>query len=77
MSVTIKEINGYPARSDIKQFMLTTVDDVNKLPRSGIEGTLDDSEWPGINDPCGKGSEAIVKTGEIYLLWPDNEWAPF
>ena len=77
MSVRTKEINGYPARSDIKQFMLTSVDDVPKLPKSGVVGTLDDSEEPGINKPCGIGSEAIVKTGEIYLLWPDNEWAPF
>lgn len=77
MSVRTKEINGYPARSDIKQFMLTSVDEVAKLPKSGVVGTLDDSEEPSINKPCGIGSEAIVKTGEIYLLWPDNEWALF
>lgn len=74
---TLKTIGEKPARSDIKQFMCMTVDEINKLPRQGLPGTLDDTDWPGINDPCGIGSEAIVKTGEIYLLWPDNNWAPF
>ena len=74
---SLVEINGNPARSDIKRFMLLTVDDVPKLPRQGIEGTLDDQYDPELNCPCGIGSEAIVKTGEIYMLWPDNEWAIF
>ena len=74
---SLVEINGNPARSDIKRFMLLTVDDVHKLPRQGIEGTLDDQYDPELNCPCGIGSEAIVKTGEIYMLWPDNEWAIF
>lgn len=71
------EINGNPARPDIKRFMCLTVDGIKQLPRQGIPGTMDDSDDPDINDPCGIGSEAIVKTGEIYLLWPDNEWGPF
>ena len=74
---SLVEINGNPARSDIKRFMLLTVDDISKLPRQGIEGTLDDQYDPELNCPCGIGSEAIVKTGEIFMLWPDNEWAPF
>lgn len=74
---SLVEINGNPARSDIKRFMLLTVDEVSKLPRQGIFGTLDDSDNPNKNEPCGIGSEAIIKTGEVYMLWPDNEWAPF
>lgn len=71
------EKNGNPARSDIKRFMLLTTDEVTKLPRQGIVGSLDDTDDPEKNEPCGIGSEAIVKTGEIFLLWPDNTWAPF
>lgn len=77
MAVSIIESNGNPARSDIKRFMLLTVGEVAKLPRQGVYGTLDTTKDPEINCPCGIGSEAIVKTGEIYMLWPDNEWAQF
>lgn len=76
-TTSVIEINGNPARTDIKRFMLLTVDEVSKLPRQGINGTLNDTDDPNKNDPCGIGSEAIVKTGEIYMLWPDNTWAPF
>ena len=77
MATSVIEINGNPARSDIKRFMLLTVDEVAKLPKQGVYGTLDTTKDPEINCPCGIGSEAIVKTGEIYMLWPDNTWAPF
>lgn len=77
MTTSRKEVGGNPARSDITQFMCLTVDEISKLPRHGIPGTLDDSDDPEINEPCGIGSEALVKTGEIYLLWPDNDWAPW
>lgn len=77
MATSVIEINGNPARSDIKRFMLLTVDEVAKLPKQGVYGTLDTTKDPEINRPCGIGSEAIVKTGEIYMLWPDNEWYPF
>ena len=77
MATSVIEINGNPARSDIKRFMLETVGEVNNLPKQGVRGTLDDTKDPEINCPCGIGSEAIVKTGEIYMLWPDNEWAIF
>ena len=77
MAATLTHVGNNPARSDIKRFMCLTVDDINTLPRQGIAGTMDDTNFPGCNEPCGIGSEAIVKTGEIYLLWPDNKWAPF
>ena len=77
MATNIIEVNGNPARSDIKRFMLDTIEDIFKLPRQGIEGTLDDTNNPCLNEPCGIGSEAIVKTGEVYMLWPDNTWGQF
>lgn len=77
MATSIIEVNGNPARSDIKRFMLETVSEISSLPRQGIDGTLDDTNNPHINEPCGIGSEAIVKTGEVYMLWPDNTWAEF
>lgn len=60
-----------------KQYLCTSVDDISKLPRCGIEGTQEQRIDPKDNEPCGIGSQAIVKTGEVYILWPDNEWAPF
>ena len=77
MATSIIEVNGNPARSDIKRFMLDAIEDISKLPRQGIEGTLDDTDDPYINKSCGIGSEAIVKTGEVYMLWPDNTWGQF
>lgn len=77
MATSIIEVNGNPARSDIKRFMLDTIEDISKLPRQGIEGTLDDTNNLYLNEPCGIGSEAIVKTGEVYMLWPDNNWGQF
>ena len=77
MAIEIIKINGSPARNDIKRFMLDSVDEINKLPRQSVYGTINDINDPGINDPCGIGSEAVIKTGEIYLLWPDNQWGPW
>ena len=77
MATSIIEVNGNPARSDIKRFMLETVNEVANLPRQGIPGSLNDADDPDKNKPCGIGSEAIVKTGEIFMLWPDNTWGQF
>lgn len=77
MALSLMDIKGVPARADIKTFMCTTVDEISLLPRQGIPGTANEKGNPDINKPCGIGSKAIVKTGEVYLLWPDNEWAPF
>lgn len=76
MAVRAVEKNGHPTRSDIKQFLCMTVDDINGLPREGVYGTLD-ADHPEDNEPCGIGSTAIVKTGEMFMLWSDNEWTPF
>lgn len=68
------EVNGHPARSDIKQFACVSVDDISGLPREGVRGTVEGLD-PKDNDPCGIGSTAVVKTGEVFMLWPDNQWS--
>lgn len=74
MAHRVIEINGHPARSNIKQFACVTTADILNLPREGVEGTLTGVSVED-NAPCGIGSTAIVKTGETYMLWPDNTWA--
>lgn len=76
MSSRCIEVNGHPARNDIKQFLCLTVSDIAKLPKEGVYGTQENVP-PEENEPCGVGSTAIFKTGEVYMLWPDNEWDLF
>ena len=74
-SAVISE-NGHPIHSNSKDFLLLSRADVSKLPKFGVEGTLDLDE-PGINDPVAYGSTVLVKDGGnilTYILFPDNEW---
>lgn len=76
MAAKITAINGQTNSSDTKEFLLTSVDEVQLLPKYGIHGTLvtDDTVT---NKPCAIGSTATVCTGsltEVYILTPDNEW---
>lgn len=75
MAHRLIEVNGHPAKSNIKQFACDTVGDISNLPREGVAGTVAGVS-PDDNEPCAVGSTAIVKTGEVYMLWPDNQWAP-
>lgn len=60
-----------------KTFLCESADEVQNLPKFGIEGSITNSPDKDINEPVEYGSGAIVKTGEIHFLWPDNTWAPF
>ena len=76
---SLMTVNNQPAHSNQKEFMLLANEDVKKLPKCGIKGTLsfDESDEPDINEPVGYGSVALVKTTTsmlTYLLFPDNEW---
>ena len=76
MAAKITAINGQTNASDTKEFLLTSVDEITKLPRNGIEGTLETADTV-TNKPCAIGSTAMVCTGtstEVYILTPDNEW---
>lgn len=73
--VVIEDVNLNAFTYHKKRFLCLSADDISKLPRFGFHGTLDDSLDYTINDPVEYGSSAIVKTGEIYILWPDNTWA--
>lgn len=73
---SVTEINGHVVKSNTKDFLLTSRSDVDKLPKMGIEGTLDLDE-PDINEPVACGSSALVKEGGTiytFILFPDNEW---
>ena len=76
MSVKIIAINGQVNSTDTKEVLLTSVDEITKLPRNGIEGTLETADTV-TNKSCAIGSTAMVCTNtstEEYILTPDNEW---
>ena len=75
MSVIITSVDG-KLNLTTKDFLLTSQDEVLKLPKDGIKGTLDTDDKT-LNKPCEVGSTAMVVTGtttELYILTPDNEW---
>ena len=76
MSAKITVINGQSNSTDTKEFLITSLDEVAKLPRNGIEGSLETTDTV-TNKSCAIGSTAmLVTTGniEVYILTPDNEW---
>ena len=71
------EKNGHVIFANTKQYLLTSLADVAKLPKNNIQGTLDTNLDAAINEPCAYGSTAIVKDGgaiTTLMLFPDNEW---
>ena len=75
MPAIITSVNGHPTLTNIKKFLCTSVDDVKKLPRVNIEGTLDTDLDPNINEPCSYESTATVANPfSGYMLAPNNEW---
>lgn len=70
----------HPFINGINTYLCTSEGDISKLPRKDIEGTqilnVNDGRDKFNNAPCGHNSVAIVKGGNTYLLWPDNEWYP-
>lgn len=76
MAAKIITINGQSNSSDTKEFLLTSVDEVAKLPRNGVEGTLETADTV-TNKSCAIGSTAMVCDGNstlVFILSPNNEW---
>lgn len=75
MSAIITSVDG-KLNLTTKDFLLTSQDEVLKLPKDGIKGTLDTDDET-LNKPCAYGSTAMVCTEsltEVYILTPNNEW---
>lgn len=75
--INITACNGVPNSPDIKEYLLSSVDEIDKLPRDGVRGQQEFGDETGINDPCAIGSTAMVATGsstEVYILSSENEW---
>ena len=73
----ISTINGKPNAYNQKEYLLTDVADLDKLPKYGIRGTQNDEMDSVADEPCAYGSPAMVVTGTstlVYVLTPDNEW---
>lgn len=68
---------GHPSPYAIKDFICDTPDDVEKLPKFGIEGTqqLNDGEDYVTNEPVYYNSSAtVVEPYSGYVLAPSNNW---
>ena len=77
MPCKITKCNGTPNTPMQKEYMITDVSDIAKLPRVDTRGTIQETKDTVINDPCSYGSTALLVTGEateVYILTPNNEW---
>ena len=73
----ITSIGGEPNSYSQKEYLLTNISDLDKLPKCGIRGMLNDPNDSVADEPCAYGSTAMVVTGsltEVYILTPNNEW---
>lgn len=73
----ITSIGGHANSYSQKEYLLTDISDLGKLPKYGIRGALNDPNDSVIDEPCAYGSTAMVVTGsltEVYILTPNNEW---
>ena len=73
----ITSIGGHVNSYSQKEYLLTDISDLDKLPKYGIRGTLNDTNDYVVDEPCAYGSSAMVVTGsltEVYILTPNNEW---
>ena len=73
----ITSIGGHANSYSQKEYLLTSISDIDKLPKYGIKGTLNDPNDSVSDEPCSYGSTAVVVDGsttEVYILTPNNEW---
>jgi hypothetical protein len=78
--VKITQINGKPSNYLQKNFLLTSLDDLSKLPRVGIRGNVKDEDDSSTDEECAYGSTAqVVVNGVLkhYILTPDNKWVEY
>ena len=78
--VKITQINGKPSNYLQKQFLLSSLDDLSKLPRVGIRGNVKDETDSSTDEECAYGSTAqVVVNGVLkhYILTPDNNWVEY
>ena len=73
----ITSIGGKPNSYSQKEYLLTDSSFIDKLPKYGIRGTLNDPNDSVSDEPCAYGSTAVCVDGtstEVYILTPNNEW---
>ena len=80
MGAKIISVNNHDVDYNRKEYFLTSVSQVDLLPKKNIKGKLDDREDSSINDECAYGSVAKVIVNGVmkhYILTPDNEWTEY
>lgn len=76
MAVKVLEVNGRATSYNVRKFLVSTADEIKKLPKEGIAGTLTvKSGDKETNRPCAIGSMAfVISDFKLYILSPDNTW---
>lgn len=79
MSSNIMMVNGFPNSTIKKDFICDSVDDIEKLPKYGVRGSIENISDLTINNPCAIGSTALIcdsgdGSSAVYILTPSNEW---
>ena len=75
----ITKVHGKTNSYAHREFLLNSLDDLDKLPRYGVRGTQNNPDDTVADEPCAIGSEATIVTGTdtyMYILTPDNQWTP-
>lgn len=74
MATKLMKIDGKYEFYGEREYLLDNESDINKLPREGVEGTLD-TEDTKLNEPCEIGSTAMVCSPPgFWVLSPSNVW---
>ena len=76
MPIKLFKINDRFNQYSVRKFIVDTVEDIQKLPRQDIFGTIEtDPNDKETNNPCACGSLAFVtSTFDLYILNASNEW---
>ena len=66
----------HPEKNGICEYLCSSLDDINKLPKYNVEGTQEGDAFHNV--PCGYRSMAMVCDGvnetAFYILNPENNW---
>lgn len=78
MSVSVMITGGESNSSAMKEFICNSIEDIARLPRYGIGGTIENMTDFTINYPCAIGSTALVVSDggllAVYILSATNKW---
>ena len=70
--VNITKVGDHTNSASIREFIVDTVAEINKLPCIETRGTLDNET---LNDCVAAGSSALVlENSSVWMLSPSDQW---